>query len=237
MSTLQKFPAITMIIFILAFLSCNKNNAPDEDDGPGGTGTVTDVDGNVYKTIKIGNQVWMAENLNVTHYNDGVDIYNATASATNPDSWIERTGGLRCYYDNEQNNGNIYGQLYNWEAVKTGKLAPKGWHIPTRAEWEALTEFLGGENTAGVKLKATTSWNAGSTHPGDNSSGFAALAAGGRSSHLGMFAGKGTTAGFWSSTKQGEFLYSYILTLNSAAVTFFNTTSEKEGLSVRCVKN
>ncbi|MBX2923634.1 MAG: fibrobacter succinogenes major paralogous domain-containing protein [Chitinophagaceae bacterium] len=97
----------------------------------GGSATVKDADGNIYKAVKIGNQVWMAENLNVTHYNDGGEIYNATASATNPDSWIERPGRLRCYYDNEPNNGKIYGQLYNWDAVNSGKLAPKSWHIPT----------------------------------------------------------------------------------------------------------
>ncbi len=228
---------LTVTAFTLVLLSCSKDNAPEDPDDPGETGKVTDIDGNVYKTVKIGNQVWMAENLNVTHYNDGGDIYNATASATNPDSWIERTGGLRCYYDNDQNNGKIYGQLYNWDAVKTGKLAPQGWHIPTKAEWETLTAFLGGENNAGVKLKATTLWNSGSTDPGDNSSGFAALAAGGRGSHLGIFAGKGTVAGFWSSTKAGTFLYSYILSLNSAMFNAFNTTSEKEGLSVRCIKD
>lgn len=228
---------LTVTAFTLVLLSCSKGNAPEDPDDPGGTGKVTDIDGNVYKTVKIGNQVWMAENLNVTHYNDGGEIYNATASATNPDSWMDRPGGLRCYYDNDQNNGKIYGQVYNWAAVNSGKLAPKGWHIPTKEEWETLTEFLGGENDAGVKLKAITSWNSGSTHPGDNSSGFAALAAGGRSSHLGIFAGKGIAAGFWSSTKAGTFLYSYLLSLNSAMLTSFHTTSEKEGLSVRCIKD
>ncbi|HRP56695.1 FISUMP domain-containing protein [Agriterribacter sp.] len=235
---LQKLPAIMLTAFTLVFLSCNKDNTPgDQDDDPGETGTVTDVDGNVYKTVKTGNQVWMAENLNVTHYNDGGEIYNATASAANPDSWIQRPGGLRCYYDNDENNGKIYGQLYNWAAVNSGKLAPQGWHIPTKEEWETLTAFLGGEITAGVKLKATTSWDNGSTHPGDNSSGFTGLAAGGRGNNLGIFGGKGTTAAFWSSTKAGTFLYSYILSLNSAMVSSLNTTSEKEGLSVRCVKN
>lgn len=223
--------------FTLLLLSCSKDNAPGDQDDQGGTGTVTDIDGNVYKTVKIGNQVWMAENLNVAHYTDGGEIYNATASATNPDSWIERPGGLRCYYDNDQNNGKIYGQLYNWAAVNSGKLAPEGWHIPTKAEWETLTACLGGENIAGVKLKATALWNEGSTHPGDNSSGFAALPAGGRGNNLGMFAGKGTVTGFWSSTKAGTFLYSYLLSLNSAMFNSFNTTSEKEGLSVRCIKD
>ncbi|MBX2923635.1 MAG: hypothetical protein KF746_15645 [Chitinophagaceae bacterium] len=96
---------------------------------------------------------------------------------------------------------------------------------------------MGGEITAGVKLKATTLWNAGSTYPGDNSIGFAALPAVGRGYNLGIFAGKGTVAGFWSSTKAGTFLYSYILSLNSAMFNSFNTTSEKEGLSVRCIKD
>jgi len=86
-------------------------------------------------------------------------------------------------------------------------------------------------------LKATTSWNSGSTCPGDNNSGFTGLVAGGRGSHLGIFGEKGTTAAFWSSTKQGEFLFSCILSLNSAMFSSLNTASQREELSVRCVKN
>lgn len=226
---------LTVAVFSILLFSCKKdsgNSDPDDSEN-----TVTDIDGNVYKTVKIGNQVWMAENLNVSHYNDGAEIFNATASATNPESWIEKPGGLRCYYDNEQSNGNVYGQIYNWAAVNSGKLAPNGWHIPTKQEWETLIAFLGGDVIAGVKLKAITLWDNGSITPGDNSSGFNAFASGVRSSHLGMFAGKGFTTGFWSSTKQGEFLYSYVLTLNSSMVSTVNKTSEREGLSVRCIKN
>lgn len=90
----------TAAALIAVSVSCNKDNAQQDTDDTGESATVKDVDGNVYNTAKIGNQVWMAGNLNVSHYNDGGEIYNATASAANPDSWIQRPGGLRCYYDN-----------------------------------------------------------------------------------------------------------------------------------------
>lgn len=105
------------------------------------TGTVTDADGNTYKTMKIGNQTWMLENLRTTKYNDGTEIGTMSGTkSTNPEYTVHRSG-------------NDYGNLYNWYAVKTGKLAPKGWHIPTEAEWKILEGYLGGPSIAGEKLR------------------------------------------------------------------------------------
>jgi uncharacterized protein (TIGR02145 family) len=104
-------------------------------------GSVTDADGNTYKTMKIGSQTWMLENLGTTRYNDGTEINSISGvKTTNPEYTVHRSG-------------SEYGNLYNWYAVKTGKLAPKGWHIPTEAEWKILEGYLGGANVAGGKLR------------------------------------------------------------------------------------
>ncbi|MBL0287321.1 MAG: fibrobacter succinogenes major paralogous domain-containing protein [Bacteroidetes bacterium] len=118
------------------------------------------------------NQIWMAENLKTTLYNDGTLIPNVT----NSDEWSKLTTGAYCYYDNNYSNNAIYGKLYNWYAVGTGKLVPKGWHVPTDAEWETLITYLGGEDIAGRKMKSTNYWkspNVGAS----NSSGFNGLPA------------------------------------------------------------
>ena len=90
-------------------------------------GMVTDIDNNSYLTISIGDQEWMVENLNVTRYNDNTEIDSVTLNQ----SWAESTAGAWCYYDNNPNYNYPYGKLYNWHAVKTGKLCPTGWHVPS----------------------------------------------------------------------------------------------------------
>ena len=93
------------------------------------TSTVTDIDGNVYKTVKIGNQVWMAENLRTTKLNDGQPIPLVTENK----EWSYRTTLGYCWYENDEAaNNNIYGALYNWYTIETGKVCPKGWHVPTK---------------------------------------------------------------------------------------------------------
>ena len=138
--------------------------------------TVTDIDGNVYHTVKIGTQVWMVENLKTTKYNDGTPIPLVTANS----SWAILTTPGYCFYNNDANvNKATYGAMYNWYIVNTGKLCPAGWHVPIDAEWTTLTNYLGSENAAGGKLKefGISHWvtpNDGTT----NSSGFTALPAG-----------------------------------------------------------
>jgi uncharacterized protein (TIGR02145 family) len=147
-------------------------------------GTVADIDSNIYKTVQIGTQIWMAENLKTTRYNDG----NLIPYVTDLIEWEQLiewekfavcrqlTTGAYYWYNNNSSNKNIYGAIYNWYAVNTGKLCPTGWHVPTDAEWHTLAYFLGGEKVAGGKLKetGTTHWlnlNAGAT----NESSFTAL--------------------------------------------------------------
>jgi hypothetical protein len=102
--------------------------------------TVKDIEGNVYKTITIGNQVWMAENLKTTKLNDGTGIPIVTENS----SWEAINTPAYCYYDNNSSNNSVYGALYNWYAVKTNKLCPKGWHVPYDKEWTNLKPLLGG---------------------------------------------------------------------------------------------
>ncbi|MBN2411533.1 fibrobacter succinogenes major paralogous domain-containing protein [candidate division KSB1 bacterium] len=171
-------------------------------------GTMTDIDGNVYKTVKIGKQLWMAENLKVTRYRNG----DAIPEVTDDLKWINLTNGAYCHYNNNSNNTVNYGALYNWFAVNDSrKIAPKGWHVPSDAEWQRLVNFLGGEDVAGAKLKetGTTHWespNEGAT----NESGFSARSGGSRGSgfgsnstygNFGSFNDRGDIDGFWSSTK------------------------------------
>lgn len=141
--------------------------------------TVTDFDGNVYHAISIGNQVWLRENLKVTHYRNGDTIRYL------PDNieWCSyKYDGAFCNYNNDENNVEIYGRLYSFDAVIDQRsIAPEGWHIPNNAEWKTLINYLGGDSIAGGKLKVTgfdywQSPNAGAT----NASGFSAFPSGDR---------------------------------------------------------
>ncbi len=197
------------------------------------TGTVTDIDGNTYKTVKIGDQWWMAENLKVTHYRNG----DAIPKVTNNNVWSGLSTGAYCEYDNNSENVVTYGRLYNWYAVNDSRnIAPTGWHVPTDAEWQTLVDFLGGEKVAGGKLKEAgkTHWyspNAGA----NNGSGFAALPGGHRNYNYGFFHSVGCYAAFWSSTELTSFSawYRYLFYLYSEVPR--HDDDKRCGFSVRCV--
>jgi uncharacterized protein (TIGR02145 family) len=193
--------------------------------------TVTDIDGNVYKTVKIGNQIWMAENLKTTRYNDGTPIPNVKDN----NEWSNLKTGAYCYYNNNYSNNAIYGTLYNWYAVNTGKLAPKGWHVPSYSEWKTLMAYLGGEDIAGGKMKSLTLWNS-PNKDATNSSGFSGLPAGGRSSD-GTFYYIGYNGYFWSSTYcDTNNPWLFYLNFNYSYIYAYSLT-KGFGSSVRCVKN
>jgi len=206
----------------------------DKDEDTTQSDPVTDHDGNTYATVRIGNQVWMKENLNVTHYNDG----EAITLVTDSEVWRELSTPGYCWYDNDPDNGKIYGALYNWHTVNTGKLCPTGWHVPTRDEWDLMTDLFGGRNQAGGALKATGTdyWDAPNTGA-TNESGFTALPAGARSRVNGEFSNQGLTAYFWTST------YDYVYTawprliFHDTVDMFSSFADQKTGMSVRCVKD
>jgi uncharacterized protein (TIGR02145 family) len=118
----------------------------------GQSSTVTDVEGNVYKTVAIGTQTWMAENLKVTKYNDMTEIQNITINS----QWGNLTTGAYCWYNNDLSNKGTFGALYNWYTVNTDKLCPIGWHVPSDAEWTTLENFL---TTNGYNYDGTTTGN------------------------------------------------------------------------------
>jgi uncharacterized protein (TIGR02145 family) len=197
---------------------------------------IIDIDGNVYNTVKIGNQVWMTENLKVTHYRNG-DPINTGGEGT-----VILSNAYYEYY-NEEALSETYGCLYNWHAVNNDrKLAPKGCHVPSDQEWAELIYFLGGPDVAGGKLKeiAVTHWNepnSGAT----NESGFSALP-GGYYSIDGAFTGIGDNATFWTSTKKST-LYWWDLELDAWCWRLHSDRSDilrknylkQNGFSVRCI--
>ena len=199
-------------------------------------GTVTDIDGNVYNTVTIGTQCWMVENLKTTKYNDGTTIPNVTSNTT----WSGLTTGAWCYYNNDENNNAIYGKLYNWYAVNTGKLAPAGWHVPTDTEWLTLRDYLGGGQQAGGKIKSTSSlWNLPNAGA-DNSSGFTALPSGFRnSSASSTFASIGVATNFWAINKVNNYAWSCGVQTNYSTFSVWAGlySPAKDGLAVRCIKD
>lgn len=163
-------------------------------------GSMTDQDGNVYKTVTIGTQTWMAEDLRTTHYNDGTEIPNVTDNI----AWAAAGTGAYCNPNNTSNNDIIVtnGRLYNWHTVKTNKLAPVGWHVPTSAEWTTLITYLGGENVAGGKLKKTGTKHWLSPNTGaSNEYGFTALSGGDRLSNGDFMDNNGGWCFWWSTTE------------------------------------
>ena len=207
--------------------------------------TVTDIDGNVYKTVTIGNQVWMAENLKVTHYRNGAAIPNITDAG----QWRSMSTGAYCNYDNDINYVSTYGSLYNWYAVDDSRgLAPDGWHIPTDDEWKELEMYLGMSQAEvddngwrgtdeGGKLKetGTTHWNSPNTGA-TNSSGFSALP-GGWCNSDGTFYGVGTDAIFWSSTEGSSYGAWYRGLDYDRSGVGRDYYGKQGGCSVRCVRD
>ncbi len=223
------------ILDIVHLINYEYKGGPDPDCGieVSEIGTVTDIDGNVYITAKIGDQTWMLQNLKVTNYRNGDHISNVTDDG----AWSSLSTGAYCEYDNDGGNVASYGLLYNWFAVDDSRnIAPEGWHVPTDAEWQTLVDYLGGA-TAGGKLKelGLTHWNSPNTGA-TNESGFSALP-GGYRSYDGSFLDIGRYASFWSSTESNSsnawdrFLYYG----HSDVSRNFNYKSF--GFSVRCVKD
>jgi uncharacterized protein (TIGR02145 family) len=172
---------------------------------------VTDIEGNLYTTVKIGAQTWMKQDLKTTHFNDGTPIPNITVDA----EWAACTSPAYCWIDNNIDNSVTQGAIYNWYAINTGKLAPKGWHVPTDADWNTLSTYLGGDDVAGGKLREAgflhwPSPNIGAT----DEVGFTALPAGYRNC-IGPFDGQsGSFKRYWTATEltatEAYYRYLYI---------------------------
>ena len=191
--------------------------------------------GSSYKEVKIGNQVWMAENLNVEKFRNGDPIPHANTLA----KW--RKAGQEgkpawCYYDNDPANGKIYGKLYNWYAVSDWRgLAPEGWRIPSDADWSKLVKLLGGRRVAGGKLKSTYYWKSPNT-AATNETGFTALP-GGYRYFDGTFNYIGSIGNWWSATESNtNSAWDRGLYYSSSRVSRFNY-GKADGFSVRCLRD
>jgi uncharacterized protein (TIGR02145 family) len=195
------------------------------------TGTVSDYMGNVYKTVKIGDQEWMAENLKTLYFNDGsgIPIINSTSA------WANLTIGGCCSYLNSSGNQSTYGMLYNYYAVTDPRgIAPVGWHVPTSQDWEDLFNYINNTADAGSKLKAVnTLWYSGTC--ASNTFSFSAIP-GGYRDYSGYDAYVGQYANFWSSSSSsgaGYMISMYYYSCNVDKLYQFY----RNGYSVRCVKD
>lgn len=217
---------ISVIIFIV-FSSCSEDPKSSNDF----IDTVTDIDGNVYKAIKIGTQIWMAENLKVTHYRNGNVIPNIQDSTI----WAGYSMGAFCIYNNDIGNLNLYGNLYNWYAVSDSQnIAPEGWHIASDTEWQLLSDFLGGDSVAGFYIKSDNGWfNNGN---GANNSSFSAFPGGYRTGH-GNYQNIGINARFWSSTINDQIRAWHRRLAYDNSILERRFGGMKGGYSVRCVKD
>lgn len=238
---------LSLGIFLLALTSCKK----DKPSGPQ-FGTVTDVEGNVYKTVKIGNQWWMAENLKTHKLKDGTPISYVIDNIIWSDPSI--ASPMMCYYENNDvENKDKYGALYNWYAVNTGNLAPEGWHVATLADWEKMRDFLisNGYNYDGTtavnkiakSLAAVTGWandptpgNVGNDQESNNKSGLNILPGGIRESD-GTFSTGSSLQTVWTSVELNQTDgISIKLAYNNPGLTD-GWSSKLKGRPVRCVKD
>lgn len=195
--------------------------------------SVVDIDGNVYPTIVIGEQEWMAENLRVTHYNNGDPIL----VIVDDEGWESIDEGAYSIYENDCNVVVPYGKKYNWHAVIDDRnVCPTGWHVPTNDEWEILTLLFGGLPAGGaLKAAGTEYWlppNVGAT----NASGLSLLPGGERADD-GFFNAIGVLAAYWTATENGpnHAFYRELSYGHSNVYTAFD--SRQSGFSVRCVKD
>lgn len=195
--------------------------------------TVTDLNGNLYHSVKIGTQVWMLENLRTSRFRNGDSIRYATMNV----SWFTTLPKF-CYYNNDTANAKTYGALYNWFAAADSRgIAPAGWHVPTQQEWKTLLDYCGGADFAGGKLKSTgfTYWkspNYGATNETD----FSALPAGSRDCN-GEFGGLGSATVFWTSSESISTM-AYYTDLQYNTIQSVNAPGDKYyGRSIRCIKD
>jgi uncharacterized protein (TIGR02145 family) len=181
--------------------------------GASTAGELTDSrDGKKYKTVKIGNQTWMADNLN-----------------------YQPSSGKSWCYENNNSNCSKYGRLYDWETAKTS--CPSGWHLPSNAEWTTLVNYVGGWSTAGTKLKSTSGWASSSGIPaGTDDYGFSALPGGNRD-YDGSFSNAGSYGDWWTATERNSG-YAYSRDVGYDVESVSEGIYDKSlGFSVRCLQD
>jgi len=229
---LRILPLVMIFVLVMFQWSCKKNSSTDNSTSQITYGTMTDIDGNVYKTIKIGNQTWMAENLKTTKFRNGAAILNVSDSA----QWSTDLMPAYCIFNNDPANTGVYGLLYNgYAAIDGNNIAPAGWHVPADSEWVTLNTFLG--TGAGGKLKATgtTYWNSPNTGA-TNETGFNALGGGNRGAY-GQFHNQGVYCFWWAATTTSSTdAYNWVVAYNYNGL-YQHSYPMTCGFNIRCVKD
>lgn len=238
---------ISILVFLTIASSCEKDDKTTSGNSTNGKttaifnpdktyGTLIDIDGNEYKTITIGNQVWMAENLRTKHYQNG----DAIPEVKDNRVWMNISSGAYCNYKYSKNIDTIatFGRLYNWYAVSDSRnIAPKGWHVPSSDDWYFLEAYLGRDSVA-IQLKEIDSihWSSENTEA-TNKSGFTALPGGSLYTN-GEFQFIGEQGFWWTSTECLSSSYAFRKGIYSSFQYVFMDFSYKEyGFSVRCIKD
>lgn len=224
----MKYVLNLLILIVLA--SCNKENTNNSNSCK--SGSIVDIEGNVYEVVSIGNQCWMKENLKVTKFKNGDQITQITSNS----NWVNTQQPAYCYYNNDVQNESKYGKLYNGYTVNDVRgIAPDGWRVATQNDWEELFNFLGGYLTAGKAMKVSGNGNFGTNNTGTNSSGFTALPGGHRvgytgASNGGTFASGGSWASFWGSDA-----YSFYIT-DYQDYAYGGSSNMNNGFSIRLIQ-
>jgi uncharacterized protein (TIGR02145 family) len=231
-----------VLLFILTSF-CTWGNGPQ-------THTISDIDENVYKTITLGNQVWMAENLRTTKYSNGDSI--GTTSPATLDITSENTPKYQWVYERSEKDVTIYGRLYTWYTVTDKRnICPAGWHVPSDAEWTTLTDYLinnnygykSRKNEISKSLAYTSGWttnsidgSVGNDQVRNNSSGFKAIATGYRYGS-GLFNGFGSFSYWWTATAVYSTNAWYRSISDERNNVYRDNSSKQNGISVRCIKD
>lgn len=246
MKKTMRIPNLSWLIMVAVMIFLNTGCSKEEQEKQPITDTVEDIDGNVYKTILIGDQWWMAENLRVTTMNDGRDIVgglnNADWEAATEPAWAVYPHLQLEGLDSDQEVLESYGALYNWEAARSVHICPVGWRLPDSQDWDILFEYTGGSTLAGKNLRSARitpevhpRWDI-AEQPIDEF-GFSALPAGQRDIH-GDFAEAGEMGLWWKKdgvpTYDSHYIY---ISVTKDHVSTISETTTTAGLSIRCLKN
>ena len=237
----MKVKSIFLILFVFSIIQ--------EVSAQQSCGTVKDIDGNEYKTVKIGTQCWMAENFKVTKYQDSTRIPLVTEDTDWANLANNKTDDAYCFYSDNSGDEASSFCLYTWAAAmgdnamssnynlsRVQGICPNGWHLPSDKEWSELTDFLGGEGVAGERMKETGTKYWISPNIANNKSGFSALP-GGRDGSTGEIDNQGMGGYFWSSTEASNMgAWARIIGYNITEVYRYNNF-KSFGFSVRCIKN
>jgi uncharacterized protein (TIGR02145 family) len=247
MTRLKKKILLDLWVISLLWLTfcCESDNTnpfvqtPKEIGHTGQEGTIYDIDSNRYKIVGIGSQIWMAENLKVTRFNNGTSISNITDSI----KWYWADDPGYCWYNNNSIlNKQTYGGLYNYYAVETGLLCPVGWHVPDNNDWDVLIKYIGDRKIVGAKLKQVgfDLWKEPNSNPSPATDeyGFRAIPGGYRKLSYNIdaeFTGIGSLAMFWCFDASDKYFAAFkYLGSNSSALSSY-IKQKRAGLSIRCI--